>query len=87
MTMARKPLSPRIAEGALTVALAGGVGEAAQERAKRLEKAMSAAVMKAHDEGVRDPDQIRERIIAARDKFLADEAKALELLQQQQQKA
>lgn len=42
---------------------AGGAGA----RSKRIEQAMAAAVAKAQAEGVTDPEEMRARILAARD--------------------
>jgi len=52
------------------VGTAVGHGDTAAEiaRAKRIEQAMADAVAQAQAEGVTDPDVVRERILAARDK-------------------
>jgi hypothetical protein len=54
------------------VGTAVGRGDTAGEiaRAKRIEQAMADAVAQAQAEGVTDPDVIRERILAARDRAL-----------------
>jgi hypothetical protein len=55
------------------VGVAAGMHVAGQEKSdlnKALEKAMSDAVSQAHADGLSDPDQIRQRILKARDKVL-----------------
>lgn len=42
--------------------------------AERMEKAMSEEVQRSYDEGVTDPDRVRERIHAVRDKMLNETA-------------
>jgi hypothetical protein len=45
-------------------------GQEKSDLNKALEKAMSDAVTQAHLDGLSDPDQIRHRILKARDKVL-----------------
>jgi hypothetical protein len=55
------------------VGVASGMHVAGQEKSelnKALEKAMSDAVTQANADGLSDPDQIRRRILKARDKVL-----------------
>lgn len=55
------------------VGVASGMHVAGQEKSdlnKAIEKAMSDAVAQAHVDGLSDPDQIRQRILKARDKVL-----------------
>lgn len=68
------PPQSRIVAGTVVMEGAGGIGEHALARTLRLEQAMHAAIMQAHDEGITDPDQIRARSLAAREQYLKDEA-------------
>jgi hypothetical protein len=63
----------RIVAGAATIALAGGVGPSAAERAARVEAAMAAAIMKAVSEGISvEAPEMAEIIVAARDKAMQE---------------
>ena len=67
--MAEDPVEPRIVEA---VGVAVGYNElpGSLDRAKRIEAAMTEAVAQAQAEGLSDPDAVRERILAARDKAM-----------------
>ena len=65
-------IKPRIVS-AVGVAVGMNTGAPKTALAAALEKAMSEAVTKAHNEGVTDDEEMRQRIRAARDKVLEGE--------------
>lgn len=65
---------PGLVKAVGTAAGATGSGDKSPD-AQKLEAAMAAAVQQALNEGVQDQEQIRARIMAARDAHLAEQSK------------
>lgn len=64
----------RIVSGAVTIALASESSKAGLERAKRVEAAMSKAILDAIADGITDPEEQRKLILEARNKALEEDA-------------
>jgi hypothetical protein len=64
-------VEPTIVEGVMTSANTGNLGGAKSPLAKMIETAMAQAVQDAYTAGVTNPDLVRERMMAAREKTKA----------------
>jgi hypothetical protein len=65
-------VEPKIVEGVMTSANTGGLGGGKSPLAKTIEAAMAQAVQDAYTAGVTEPDEVRARMQAAREKAKAD---------------
>lgn len=68
--MAKEKVMSRVVEA--TGASAGALSPTGKELAKKIEAAMTAAIVQANKEGITDPATIKERMMAARAKAKAN---------------